>query len=174
MEAATGWISRPFVDANGPDRSDGINGAQSEKQLVLRVPGRHIGGAPTRVFTQLVKDKESSTMVATVESSAWLGKTSLVTAAVDAQNLGADMLYTARLEPRVKYGTLKGRKRLKVRGARAALGLRAGRQRGGAHATRGACDALPPAQRQAPPDPTCVSDRDRRCDERDWRGQEPA
>jgi hypothetical protein len=115
MESQTGWVARPFVDANGPDRSDGINGAQSEKTIVVRVPGRHIGGAPTRFFTQLVKDKENMTVVGQYESSAWLSKNVIVTAAADTQNLGADMMYVGRIEPRVKYLDLKGRKRLKVR-----------------------------------------------------------
>ena len=114
MEAATGWISRPFVDANGPDRSDGINGAQSEKSLVVRLPNRHIGGAPTRVFTQLVKDKENATVMGTLESSAWVNKSTVATVSTEAQSLGSDMLYTSRFEPRYKYFNLKGRKRLKV------------------------------------------------------------
>ena len=102
------------MDANGPDQSDGINGAQCEKSFILRLPNQHIGGAPTRVLTQLVKDKDNSTKVGQVESSPWFSKSAVTTLSLEAQNLQDDVLYNWRVEPRYKYFHYKGRKRLKV------------------------------------------------------------
>lgn len=51
-ENQAGWIARPFVDSNGPDRSDGINGGQAERSGTLRLPQQYIGGAPARVLFQ--------------------------------------------------------------------------------------------------------------------------
>jgi hypothetical protein len=52
-ENQAGWIARPFVDSNGPDRSDGINGGQAERQSTLRAPNQYIGGAPARILVQV-------------------------------------------------------------------------------------------------------------------------
>lgn len=52
-ENQAGWIVRPFVDSNGPDRSDGINGGQAERHGTLRLPSQFIGGAPSRVLFQV-------------------------------------------------------------------------------------------------------------------------
>ena len=51
-ENQAGWIARPFLDSNGPDRSDGINGGQAERTGTLRLPSQYIGGAPSRVMLQ--------------------------------------------------------------------------------------------------------------------------
>lgn len=53
-ENQAGWIVRPFVDSNGPDRSDGINGGQAERHGTLRLPNQYIGGAPSRVLFQVI------------------------------------------------------------------------------------------------------------------------
>ncbi|NJR42411.1 MAG: hypothetical protein HC767_06845 [Akkermansiaceae bacterium] len=53
-ENQAGWIVRPFVDSNGPDRSDGINGGQAERHGTLRLPNQYIGGAPSRVLFQVL------------------------------------------------------------------------------------------------------------------------
>jgi hypothetical protein len=52
-ENQAGWIVRPFVDSNGPDRSDGINGGQAERQGIVRLPKQFIGGSPSRVLFQV-------------------------------------------------------------------------------------------------------------------------
>jgi hypothetical protein len=52
-ENQAGWIVRPFVDSNGPDRSDGINGGQAERHGTLRLPHQYMGGALSRVLFQV-------------------------------------------------------------------------------------------------------------------------
>jgi hypothetical protein len=48
-----GWVSRPFVDTNGPDKSDGISGGQSERSYTLRPPKKFVGGVVGRLFLQV-------------------------------------------------------------------------------------------------------------------------
>jgi Translocase of chloroplast 159/132, membrane anchor domain len=64
---------------------------------------------------QAVKDKESRTFVGSLEGSTWLGKNLSLTTATDSQTIGAnDMLFTARVEPRVKWLQVRGSRRMKT------------------------------------------------------------
>lgn len=48
-----GWQVRPYLDSNGPDKSDGINGGQSTRELHLKPPGQHTGGLEATVLVQV-------------------------------------------------------------------------------------------------------------------------
>ena len=45
-------MMRPFVDANGLDCSDGINGSQASRQWRLLVPGHFDGGVWAQTIMQ--------------------------------------------------------------------------------------------------------------------------
>jgi hypothetical protein len=63
---------------------------------------------------QSVKDKESMVLVCNAESSLSLGRDNVVTLSLESQTLSGDAIYTVRVEPRLKYGNLGGRKRFKT------------------------------------------------------------
>jgi hypothetical protein len=115
QECMGGWTIRPYVDANGPDKSDGINGGQSSKEFVFRRPKQHTGGVLSSLVVQSVKDKVSRTLLVASDSTTWLDRNRGLTFGVGYQTIGpSDQLTTLRLEPRVKYGRFRGRRRLKT------------------------------------------------------------
>ena len=66
------------------------------------------------VAVQSVKDKDSMVLVCNAETSASIGRDNVVTASLENQTLSGDAIYTVRMEPRIKYGEIGGRKRFKT------------------------------------------------------------
>ncbi len=60
MEYETVHLRRPFVEANGLDHDDGIDGVTTEKSAVLRRGGQHLGGMPVFASAQMQKDKNQA------------------------------------------------------------------------------------------------------------------
>ncbi len=50
-------MCRPFVEPTGLDHDDGIDGLSTERGIVLRRKGQHIGGIPVFAVAQMQKDK---------------------------------------------------------------------------------------------------------------------
>lgn len=48
---------RPFVEPTGLDHDDGIDGLSTERSIVLRRKGQHVGGIPLFAMAQMQKDK---------------------------------------------------------------------------------------------------------------------
>lgn len=55
LEAAGGWVVRPFVEAHGVDHDDGVEGFSCEKGSMLRRKGQYLGGIPANAMFQLQK-----------------------------------------------------------------------------------------------------------------------
>jgi hypothetical protein len=65
-------------------------------------------------LVQSVKDKDSMVLVCNAETSVPIGRDNMVTASLESQTLSGDAIYTVRIEPRIKYGEIGGRKRFKT------------------------------------------------------------
>lgn len=62
-----------------------------------------------------MKDKNSMVLICQSDTSASIGRDNVVTGSFDTQTLGGGaVMYTVRMEPRIKYGEIAGRKRLKT------------------------------------------------------------
>ena len=57
---AWGRVRRPYVEANGLDHDDGIDGVTTEKSSVLRRKGQLLGGMPLFASAQMQKDKNQA------------------------------------------------------------------------------------------------------------------
>ena len=53
-------MRRPYVEANGLDHDDGIDGVTTEKSSVLRRKGQLLGGMPLFASAQMQKDKNQA------------------------------------------------------------------------------------------------------------------
>lgn len=103
LEAAGGWIVRPFVEAHGVDHDDGVEGFSCEKGSMLRPRDQYLGGVPVNVMAQLQKDKNNFSVNGEAEASVYHRRSIISTGAVEVQTIGGkDMVYTSRLETRVK------------------------------------------------------------------------
>ena len=52
-----GALRRPFVEPTWLDHDDGIDVLSTERGVVLRRKGQHIGGIPVFAMAQMQKDK---------------------------------------------------------------------------------------------------------------------
>mmetsp|Transcript_21143 Transcript_21143/g.58671 ORF Transcript_21143/g.58671 Transcript_21143/m.58671 type:complete len:366 (-) Transcript_21143:146-1243(-) len=103
LESAGGWIVRPFVEAHGVDHDDGVEGFSCEKGAMLRPRGQYLGGIPANAMFQLQKDKNLFSFNGEAEASYYLNKNVISTGTIEVQTIGGrDMVYTSRLETRVK------------------------------------------------------------------------
>eukprot|EP00873_Tetraselmis_striata_P028343 jgi/Tetstr1/448607/TSEL_035856.t1 len=103
LEAAGGWVVRPFVEAHGVDHDDGVEGFSCEKGTMLRPRDQYLGGVPTNVMAQLQKDKNNFSVNGEAEASVYHRRNIISTAAAEVQTIGGkDMVYTSRLETRIK------------------------------------------------------------------------
>jgi hypothetical protein len=67
-----------------------------------------------RCAVQTVKDKENMTFMFSSDNSLWLNRNTAITVQVENQTVSPDQLMTIRVEPRLKYGKFRGRRRLKT------------------------------------------------------------
>lgn len=102
LESAGGWIARPFVESQGLDHDDGIDGFSVERSAMLRSKGQHLGGVPAFVMAQLHKDKTQFSLQSEAEASVHHTSKHVTTATADLQTIGQDMLYTSKVETRLK------------------------------------------------------------------------
>ena len=63
---AWGRACRPYVEANGLDHDDGIDGVTTEKSSVLRRKGQLLGGMPLFASAQMQKDKNQASFQVSV------------------------------------------------------------------------------------------------------------
>ncbi|CAL5224470.1 g7162 [Coccomyxa viridis] len=102
LEAPGGWLARPFVEPTGLDHDDGIDGLSTERGIVLRRKGQHIGGIPVFAVAQMQKDKNQQMLNADVEASVYHNSRLVSTGALDVMTTQRDVIYTAKAETRVK------------------------------------------------------------------------
>ncbi|KAK9820840.1 hypothetical protein WJX81_004481 [Elliptochloris bilobata] len=102
LEQPGGWLARPFVEANGLDHDDGIDGVTTEKSSVLRRKGQLLGGMPIFASAQMQKDKNQASFQGEVEGSAYHGVNAVSTAGVQVLTTQRDLIYTAHAETRVR------------------------------------------------------------------------
>jgi hypothetical protein len=104
LEDPAGLLVRPIVGDAAIDHEEGVDSVHVEKQGVLRRRGAHLGGAPALAFCQLTKDKAQFAVQAQAEASRHHSSRWASTAEANAQTIGRDLLYTGRLETRLKTG----------------------------------------------------------------------
>ncbi|KAK9917294.1 hypothetical protein WJX75_002892 [Coccomyxa subellipsoidea] len=102
LEQPGGWLARPFVEPTGLDHDDGIDGLSTERSIVLRRKGQHVGGIPLFAMAQMQKDKNQQMLNADVEASVYHTARLVSTAALDLMTTQRDLIYTARAETRLK------------------------------------------------------------------------
>ncbi|EIE27818.1 hypothetical protein COCSUDRAFT_26914 [Coccomyxa subellipsoidea C-169] len=102
LEQPGGWLARPFVEPTGLDHDDGIDGLSTERSIVLRRKGQHVGGIPLFAMAQMQKDKNQQMLNADVEASVYHTSRLVSTAALDLMTTQRDLIYTARAETRLK------------------------------------------------------------------------
>ena len=111
------------METHGPDHDDGVEGMSTEKSTVIRKKGQYLGGIPAAVHFQLQKDKTSfsvqvyftSTLLERLQqnmmpvtcqgdmgASVYHSGRAVSTVSGEAASLGADMMYTGRLETQLK------------------------------------------------------------------------
>lgn len=104
MEDPTGILVRPIVSDGGVDHEDGVDSVHIEKQLVLRPKGQYLGGVPFLGYCQVTKDKNQFAFQSQAEGSHHHSSKWASTGEVNAQTIGRDVLYTSRLESRLRTG----------------------------------------------------------------------
>lgn len=104
LEDPTGILVRPIVADGGVDHEDGIDSVHVEKQMVLRPKGQYLGGVPFLGFCQVTKDKNQFAFQAQAEGSHFHSSKWASTAELNVQTIGSDVLYTQRLESRIRTG----------------------------------------------------------------------
>lgn len=104
LEDPSGIIARPIVSDGAVDHEDGIDSVQVEKQSILRPKGQYLGGVPAVAWAQVQKDKSQFTFQGEAEGSYYHSGRWVSTAACNVQTIGRDVLYTPRLETRLKTG----------------------------------------------------------------------
>lgn len=104
LEDPTSVLTRPIVSDGGVDHEDGVDSIHMEKQAVLRPKGQYLGGVPTLAFAQITKDKNQLAFQADVEGSYFHNSKWASTAELNVQSIGRDVLFTQRLESRVRTG----------------------------------------------------------------------
>ncbi len=62
-------MCRPFVEPTGLDHDDGIDGLSTERGIVLRRKGQHIGGIPVFAVAQMQKDKNQQMLNVSISSA---------------------------------------------------------------------------------------------------------
>ena len=104
MEDPTGVLVRPIVAEGGVDHEDSVDSVHIEKQLVMRSKGQYLGGVPFLGFCQMSKDKNQFAFQAQAEGSYFHSSKWASTTELNVQTIGSDVLYTQRLETRLKTG----------------------------------------------------------------------
>lgn len=104
MEDPAGILVRPIVSDAGVDHEDGVDSVHIEKQLVLRPKGQYLGGVPFLGYCQVTKDKQQFAFQSQIEGSHHTTSKWASTAEINAQTIGSDVLYTSRMESRLKTG----------------------------------------------------------------------
>jgi hypothetical protein len=104
LEDPSSVLVRPVVSDAGVDREDGVDSVHVEKQAVLRPRGQYLGGVPFLGYCQVTKDKNQFACQTQVEGSHHHSSRWASTAELNAQTIGRDVLYTQRLESRLRTG----------------------------------------------------------------------
>ncbi|KAK2075860.1 hypothetical protein QBZ16_001601 [Prototheca wickerhamii] len=102
LENPRAVLARPVVGETGVDHEDGIDSVQVEKSTVLRPRRQHLGGLPLLAWTQLAKDKNGLTFQGEADATAHHTAAWLTAASLNAQSLQRDVLYTLRVDSRLR------------------------------------------------------------------------
>lgn len=104
LESPSGIIARPIISDGAIDHEDGIDSVQVEKQAVLRPKGQYLGGIPAVAWAQTQKDKTQFSFQGEADGSYFHTSKWVSSAACNVQTIGRDVLYTPRIETRLKTG----------------------------------------------------------------------
>uniref|UniRef100_A0A1D2A0U4 AIG1-type G domain-containing protein n=1 Tax=Auxenochlorella protothecoides TaxID=3075 RepID=A0A1D2A0U4_AUXPR len=102
LESPKALLTRPVIGEGGVDHEDGIDSVQVEKSAILRKRTQFLGGVPTLSWVQVQKDKNSLTFQGESDAALYHSTYWVSYASVNAQSLQRDVLYTGRLESRVR------------------------------------------------------------------------
>lgn len=97
-------LVRPIVTDAGVDHADGVDTIHIEKHTVLRPRGQYLGGVPFLGYCQVTKDKQQFAFQSQAEGSYHHHSKWASTAELNMQTIGRDVLYTQRLESRIRTG----------------------------------------------------------------------
>eukprot|EP00746_Dinoflagellata_sp_MGD_P157838 gnl/MRDRNA2_/MRDRNA2_86329_c0_seq1.p1 gnl/MRDRNA2_/MRDRNA2_86329_c0~~gnl/MRDRNA2_/MRDRNA2_86329_c0_seq1.p1 ORF type:complete len:822 (+),score=18.39 gnl/MRDRNA2_/MRDRNA2_86329_c0_seq1:18-2483(+) len=86
-ENQAGWITRPQVNFQANEHSDGLEGVVTERLWMLRPPGKYIGGLPSYCNAVVQKGKQNAAFQGEVE----------LTTGLDVIPFGEDVLETTKL-----------------------------------------------------------------------------
>lgn len=104
LEDPTKVLIRPIVADSGIDRADGVDTIHIEKQTVLRRKGKYLGGFPVLAYCQVTKDKQQFAYQSQIDSAYHFSSKLAASAELNMQTIGRDVLYTQRLESRLRTG----------------------------------------------------------------------
>jgi hypothetical protein len=104
LEDPSSLLVRPMAGEGGVDHEEAVESVHVEKQAVLRPRGQHLGGVPFLGYVQATKDKNQFACQAQVEGSHHHSSRWASTAELNVQTIGRDVLYTHRLESRLRTG----------------------------------------------------------------------
>jgi hypothetical protein len=104
LEEPGSLLVRPIVTEGGVDHVEGIDSLHLEKHAVLRPSGQYLGGVPFLVYSQVSKDKNQFAFQSQIEGSHFHSSKWASTAELNVQTVGRDVLFTQRLESRIRTG----------------------------------------------------------------------
>eukprot|EP00887_Chlorella_sp_A99_P001797 scaffold19.g1797.t1 len=108
LEDQSGILTRPVVAEASIDHEDGVESVQAsrttrvEKSGVVRPRHQYLGGVPAVAWCQVLKDKQQFSFQGEAEGSYFHNSKWASTSGVNVQTIGRDVLYTPKLETRIK------------------------------------------------------------------------